>query len=208
MPKGLKLHLPFSKISRILWKPIIFFLFQWKGVIKVGFLSQSSSKITVTKAWKGEKKKERGVKERRRSKKAIFALTFISRLWWLLLAGRNSWTQKADLAVDYQYSSYFLKDSRGERNAGARENHLTREKVRSGGERAKWGTTAKIQAFDLMRCSHNAKLWLVLPTASRLSYDRISGGSYRCPSQCLPFKFFIEIVWLHLNLYLELWKPG
>ena len=148
------------------------------------------------------------MKERRRSKKAIFALTFISRLWWLLLAGRNSWTQKADLAVDYQYSSYFLKDSRGERNAGARENHLTREKVRSGGEREKWGTTDKIQAFDLMRCSHNAKLWLVLPTASRLSYDRISGGSYRCPSQCLPFKFFIEILWLHLNLYLELWKPG
>ena len=112
MPKGLKLHLPFSKISRILWKPIIFFfLFEWKGVIKVGFLSQSSSKITVTKAWKGEKKKEGGVKERRRSKKAIVALTFISRLWWLLLAGRNSWTQKADLAVDYQYSSYFLKDS-------------------------------------------------------------------------------------------------
>ena len=70
MPKGLKLHLPFSKISRILWKPIIFFLFEWKGVIKVGFLSQSSSKITVTKAWKGEKKKERGVKERRRSKKS------------------------------------------------------------------------------------------------------------------------------------------
>ena len=136
MPKGLKLHLPFSKISRILWKHLTNFLKTdltkfaviWvKRVIKVGFVSPRSSKITVTKAWKGEKKKERGVNERRRSKKAMVALTFISRLWWPLLAGRNSWTQKADLAVDYEYSSYFLRDSRAN-DTRARVKIIPREK--------------------------------------------------------------------------------
>ena len=41
----------------------------------------------------------------------------------------------------------------------------TREATR-GWEREKWETTDKAQAFELMRCSHSAKLWLALPWKS------------------------------------------
>ena len=59
----------------------------------------------------------------------------------------------------------FLRDSRASETRG----HVKitpREKRRHAAGREKWGTTDKAQAFELMRCSHNTKLWLALPWKS------------------------------------------
>ena len=49
-----------------------------------------------------------------------------------------------------------------------RENHPTREKATRGGEREKWGTTDKAQAFDPSR-STDFGVWSVHPLPNQLS---------------------------------------
>ena len=61
---------------------------------------------------------------------------------------------------------FFLRDS-GASETRARVKITPREKGETRRrEREKWGTRDKAQAFKLMRCSHNAQLWLALPWKS------------------------------------------